>query len=249
MTTAEAVAVLGGGVGAGIVNAAVGSGTLITFPILLAVGYSPVTANVSNTIGLVPGSLSAAIGYREQLRGGRRLIARLALPSLLGAVLGAVLLLALPSSAFDAIVPIFIAIAIVLVVLGPRLTRAALARPRTARHERALLASLFACGVYGGYFGAAQGIIVLALLGAFFAANYSEVNGMKNVLVMLVNLVAGAIFAFSAHVAWGAAALIAVGSIAGAQVGARVAKRLPPAAFRAIVVCVGTIALVRLVTT
>lgn len=247
MSPLEALAIFGGGIAAGTVNAAVGSGTLITFPLLLAFGYAPVTANVSNTLGLVPGSLSAAHGYRHELRGSRRLLVRLVVPGTVGGVVGAVLLLALPASAFDAIVPIFIAIALVLVVIGPRLSRALAARPRhVAHHQLVLPFALFLCGVYGGYFGAAQGILVLAVLGVTLSAGLQEINGMKNVLVMFVNLVAGVVFVVFAEVAWGPVALIAAGSIIGGQVGSSVGRRLPDSALRGVIVVVGVVAIAKL---
>lgn len=247
MSPLEALAIFGGGIAAGTVNAAVGSGTLITFPLLLAFGYAPVTANVSNTLGLVPGSLSAAHGYRHELRGSRRLLVRLVVPGTVGGLVGAVLLLALPASAFDAIVPVFIAIALVLVVIGPRLSRALAARPRHAAHHQLVLPfALFLCGVYGGYFGAAQGILVLAVLGVTLSAGLQEINGMKNVLVMFVNLVAGVVFVVFAEVAWGPVALIAAGSIIGGQVGSSVGRRLPDSALRGVIVVVGVIAIAKL---
>ena len=230
-----------------MVNSAVGSGTLITFPILLAFGYTPVTANVSNTVGLVPGSLTGALAYRSQLREDLPRLFRFAAPSVLGGVAGATLLLTLPPHAFKVVVPFFIGIALVLVVLGPHLTGATLGRPRVWQHTASLLVALFLSGTYGGYFGAAQGIIVLALLGLFLGVEPQEVNGLKNVLVMLVNLVAGVAFVAAAHVAWLPALLIAGGSVIGGSAGAQIAKRLPANLFRFAIVCVAIVAIVRLV--
>jgi uncharacterized membrane protein YfcA len=244
----EGLAIFGGGVAAGTINTVVGSGTLITFPLLLAFGYAPVTANVSNTIGLVPGSLSGAYGYRRELRGKGRLLARLAIASVIGALAGAVLLLALPARAFEVIVPVFIALALVLVVLGPRISRALAARPQHVAHHRfALPLALILCGVYGGYFGAAQGVLLLGVLGLTLSASLQEINGIKNVLAMFVNLVAGIVFALFATVAWWPVALIAAGSVVGGAIGASVGRRLPDAALRAVIVVVGVIAIVRLV--
>ena len=168
MTAPEALAILAAGLAAGTINTVVGSGSLMTFPVLLAFGYPPVTANVSNNIGLVPGSISGSIGYREELRGQRARAIWLGRASLLGGATGAALLLALPPSWFAAIVPAFIAVALVLVVLQPRLS-AALVRRQGEPHEhggRPGLAGVFGAGVYGGYFGAAQGILLLAILGS-----------------------------------------------------------------------------------
>jgi uncharacterized membrane protein YfcA len=247
LTVLEGLAIFGGGVAAGTVNAIVGSGTLITFPLLLAFGYAPVTANVSNTIGLVPGSLSAAYGYRRELQRSRGLLLRLAAASVAGGLVGAALLLALPASAFKTIVPAFIAIALALVVTGPRLTRALASRPRHVAHHRfALPVALFLCGVYGGYFGAAQGILLLAVLGVTLSASLQEINGIKNVLAMFVNLVAGIVFVIFAHVAWWPVVLIAAGATIGGQVGAKVGRRLPDSVLRGAIVVVGVVAIAKL---
>src|SRR6187397_1456402 len=167
MDVGEVIAIGLAGLAAGAINTVVGSGTLITFPVLLAFGYSPVTANVSNTIGLVPGSLSGAVGYRRELQGQRRRMLRLGTASLLGGLTGAILLLVLPASAFKAIVPVFIGIALVLVVVQPRVSRwLASRRDDAPEHAGPLgLAAIYLTGVYGGYFGAAQGIILMAVLG------------------------------------------------------------------------------------
>jgi uncharacterized membrane protein YfcA len=247
----EAVAIVAGGVAAGTVNTIVGSGTLVTFPVLLAFGYAPVTANVSNTVGLVPGSASGAFGYRKELRGQGRRTVSIGAASVAGGVTGAALLLALPPSAFRAIVPAFIVVALVLVVVQPRLARALAARRtggRTPHHHTVLLLlGLFACGVYGGYFGAAQGIIILALLGFLLHESLQHANAIKNVLAGATNLVAGIIFAVAARPDWLAAVVIAVGATIGGVVGARVGRRLPPPVLRGLIVVVGLTAIVKLV--
>ena len=226
----------------------VGSGTLITFPVLLAFGYAPVTANVTNTLGLVPGSAAGAYGYRPELAGQWRRTGRLACASVAGAVCGAILLLELPSSAFKAIVPAFIVIALLLVVFQPRIaTWLAARRPPTPHAGFAVLLGVFATGVYGGYFGAAQGIMLLALLGLGLPESLQRVNAVKNVLAGLVNLVAALLFVVIAHIAWDAAALIALGALCGGVLGARVARRLPPAVLRAVIVVVGVSAIAQLV--
>ncbi len=250
MSLLEALAVLAAGIWAGVVNTVVGSGTLITFPVLLAVGYSPLTANVSNSLGLVPGSLSGAYGYRRELAGQRARIARFAPVSILGALAGAALLLALPASAFETIVPLFIAAALVLVVLQPRIQRWLLLRrqphARSAEHGRTILALNFGTGVYGGYFGAAQGIMLMAIFGIALDDDIQRVNALKNVLAGLVNLTAAIVFLFVAHLAWEAVALLAVGSTLGGQLGARVGRRLHPVALRAVIVVVGLAAIAKL---
>jgi uncharacterized protein len=252
MTLPHALGIFGAGMVAGTINVVVGSGTLFTFPVLLAFGYAPVTANVSNTVGLVPGSVAGAVGYREELRGQRRRAIPLAGASVMGGIVGAILLLSLPPSAFKTIVPAFIAVALVLIVLQPRLSRALTARRGGVRHRdragRIATTATFASGVYGGYFGAAQGILLLAILGlSLETETLQRINALKVVLAGLVNLVAGVVFIFAAHVAWLAALLIAVGSTIGGMLGARYGRRLPPAALRAVIVVVGISAIVRLV--
>jgi uncharacterized membrane protein YfcA len=245
----HAVAIFATGIAAGTINTVVGSGTLITFPVLLAFGYGPVTANVSNTVGLVPGSLSGAVGYRRELAGQGQRALPLALASTAGAVCGAVLLLRLPASAFRAIVPAFIAIALFLVVFGPRLL-GRLDRSRREAHQRAgpaATAAVFGSGIYGGYFGAAQGIMLLGVLGLALDDDLQRINALKVVLAGLVNLVSGLIFVFVAHVAWAPAGLIAGGSLLGGVLGARYGRRLPAPILRAVIVAVGVSAILRLI--
>jgi uncharacterized membrane protein YfcA len=248
MSLGEVVAFAIAGLAAGAINTLVGSGTLITFPVLLAFGYAPVTANVTNTIGLVPGSVSGAIGYRRELAGQRERAIRLGACSLAGGITGAVLLLVLPASAFKAIVPVFIAVALVLTVLQPRLARWLSTREIDLERKGAVLVPLavYVTGVYGGYFGAAQGILLLGILGVALSQDLHRTNALKNVLVGLVNGVAGVYFVFAAHVDWGPAAIIAGTAIVGAQLGARYGRRLPPDALRAVIVVVGVFAIVRL---
>jgi uncharacterized membrane protein YfcA len=247
MSAGEIVAIALAGLAAGTINTVVGSGTLITFPVLLAFGYPPVTANVSNTIGLVPGSASGAFGYRRELVGQGARALRLGTIAVAGGITGAVLLLVLPAAAFKAIVPVFIAAAVVLTLLQPRLA-ALLARHEIDLEHGNLFtpAAVYLTGVYGGYFGAAQGILLLAILGVALTQDLQRTNALKNVLAGLVNGVAGVYFIIAAHVDWGPAAIIAVASISGAQVGARYGRRLPAAALRAVIVCVGVFAIVRL---
>ena len=250
MSIGEVVCIALAGLAAGTINTVVGSGTLITFPVLLAFGYAPVTANVSNTIGLVPGSVSGAVGYRRELQGQRSRVIRLGTMSVLGGATGAVLLLVLPESAFKAIVPVFIAIALVLTVAQPRISRWLSDREIDLDHERGVLTpiAIYVTGVYGGYFGAAQGVLLLGVLGVALAQSLQRTNALKNVLAGLVNGVAGVYFIFAAHVAWAPAGIIAGSSIIGAQLGARYGRRLPPAGLRALIVVVGVVAIVRLLT-
>jgi uncharacterized protein len=244
----QGLAILAAGMAAGTINTVVGSGTLVTFPVLLGFGYAPVVANVSNTIGLVPGSVSGAVGYRRELAGQQRRVRVFGTASFLGGITGAVALLVLPPGAFKAIVPVFIVAALVLILVQPRLGAYIDARrSRHAPHGGPIaLVAVYATGVYGGYFGAAQGILLLAILGLSLAEDLQRINALKNVLAGLVNLVAGVVFVLVADVAWGAALLIAAGSIVGGQLGARYGRRLPPAALRAVIVVVGIVAIVRL---
>jgi uncharacterized membrane protein YfcA len=247
VTPIEIVAIVAAGLAAGTINTIVGSGSLITFPTLLALGYAPVVANVSNTVGLVPGSLSGVIGYRRELVGQRSRAIRLGVASVLGGITGGVLLLALPATSFERVVPFLILIAVVLVALQPRLSRA-MANRRTNGQEQTipLAITVYLTGIYGGYFGAAQGVILIALLGIFIADDIQRLNGVKNVLAFLVNCVAAILFIVVAPIAWPAAVLLAIGSITGGQVGALVGRRLSPLVLRGVIIAVGTIVAIKL---
>ena len=249
MSTWHALAIFAAGIAAGTINTVVGSGTLITFPTLLAFGYAPVTANVSNTIGLVPGSVAGSVGYRGELSGQRERVLRLGAAALTGGTLGSVLLLVLPASAFKAIVPFFIAVALVLIVAQKQINRA-LGNRRRGLGEgvpAGALAGTFCCGVYGGYFGAAQGILMLSVLGLSIDDSLQRLNAVKVVTTGLTNLVAGVVFVLAAHVAWDVAGLIACGSMIGGVLGARYGRRLPPSALKALIIIIGIVAIVRLV--
>jgi len=297
------LAIFAAGIAAGMINVVVGSGTLITFPVLLAFGFPSVLANVSNNIGLVPGSLSGAYGYRAELSGQRDRIIKLGSASLLGGLVGAVLLLTLPKNAFQAIVPVLIVIALIMVVIQPRLARWVAARkirlqvvnsgpdrdssdgsgpagpvsggpaaggpvpggsvsgggvatavapapaPAPAKVDTGgplLWILVFCTGVYGGYFGAAQGVLLIGLLGVALDDGLQRINAVKNILAALVNGVAAILFICVSHVAWIPALLIAIGSIIGGQVGAKVGRKLPPWGLRAIIIVVGIVALAKL---
>ncbi|GAB2443896.1 sulfite exporter TauE/SafE family protein [Streptosporangium sandarakinum] len=255
MTPWEAVAVLAAGIAAGGINAVVGSGSLITFPTMVAVGLPPIVANVSNNIGLVPGSLTGALGYRAELVGQRGRLARLGVASTLGALIGSVLLLFLPAETFDVVVPVLIGLACVLVVVQPRLNRWLAARREHAHpHGGPLLwIGVLAAGAYGGYFGAAQGVLLIGLLGSFLDDGLQRVNAAKNVLSVLVNGTAALLFIgfslFSGRdvVDWRAVALVAVGASIGGFLGAKVGRRLPAPVLRGFIVCIGVVAIVKLV--
>ena len=227
----------------------VGSGSLITFPTLIALGYPPVLANVSNNIGLVPGTLSGVIGYRRELRGQRPRLTRLAPASALGGTTGAVLLLVLPGTVFTRVVVVLIVVALLLVVLQPRLTRRLAQRHGETRTRMGavLVGLVFLTGIYGGYFGAAQGIILFALLAIFVVDDLQRLNACKNALALTVNAVASVVFLVAASVDWKIVGVIAAGSVIGGQVGAGVGRRLDPRMLRGVIVVVGAVAVVRLV--
>ncbi|MGV0793825.1 sulfite exporter TauE/SafE family protein [Mycolicibacterium sp. XJ1819] len=245
------------GVGAGAINALVGSGTLITFPTLVALGYPPVTSTMSNAVGLVAGSLSGTWAYRRELSGQwHRLVWQIP-ASLVGAALGAWLLMHLPEVVFEQVVPVLLVGALALVVVGPRIqafvSRRAEAAGRSADHVStarmaALVAATFAIGVYGGYFTAAQGIMLIAAMGALLPEDIQRMNAAKNLLALVVNVVAAVAyvaFAFD-RISWLAAGLIAVGSLIGGFLGGHYGRRLSPNALRAVIVVVGLIGLYRL---
>ncbi|MGO9875963.1 MAG: sulfite exporter TauE/SafE family protein [Acidimicrobiia bacterium] len=249
MTASHAIIIFVAGIGAGTINAVVGSGSLITFPTLIALGYPPVLANVSNDIGLVPGALSAVYGYRRELSGQRERLVRLVPASIAGGFVGAVLLLVLPSDVFQRIVIALIVIALALVIVQPRLAAYLQARSGVRRAEvrPALWILVAATGIYGGYFGAAQGIILIAILGLLLRDELQRLNATKNVLAGSVNLVASVVFVFATSIDWKVVGLIAAGSILGGQLGATFGRRLDQRALRFVIVVVGTVALVRLV--
>jgi uncharacterized protein len=240
----QAIAVTAAGFAAGGVNAIVGSGSLITFPVLLAVGYPSVVANVSNTVGLVPGGISGVIGYRRELKGQGRRAMTLACGTSVGALIGGILLLSLPTSVFDAVVPVLILLAVVLMAIKRTPSSHA-----DADHTAAGTAAAFGSGIYGGYFGAAQGIILMSLLRFCFPDDLQRLNALKNVLAGVANGVAAILFIAVADVAWEAAALIAVGSVVGAQVGARYGRHIPSEVLRWIVVIGGAVVAVILLVT
>jgi uncharacterized membrane protein YfcA len=247
------------GVGAGAINAVVGSGTLITFPTLVALGYPPVTSTMSNAVGLVAGSASGTWGYRRELRGQWHRLRWQIPASFMGAGVGAWLLLHLPEKVFTEVVPVLLIVALILVVVGPRIQtwarKRAEATGRSAEHVSprqmaALVIATFAIGVYGGYFTAAQGIMLIAAMGAMLPEDMQRMNAAKNLLSLVVNIVAAVAYTVVAfdRISWLAAGLIAVGSLIGGFLGAHYGRRLSPNALRAVIVVIGLIGLYRLVT-
>jgi uncharacterized membrane protein YfcA len=253
VTLLDAVLIVAAGLAAGTINTIVGSGSLITIPALLALGYPPLIANVSNNVGLVPGSISGAWGYRRELAETGPALRRLLPWCVAGASLGAALLLILPPSVFGSVVVVLIALVVLLVIVQPRL--AARLRKRTPlqshspgssspKHGVALALGLFGASVYGGYFGAAQGVIYLALLSLLLVEDMQVANAIKNVLAVVVNGVAAVVFIAVAHPDWAVVGLIALGATVGGQLGARVGRRLPPTVLRGVIVVVGVLAIV-----
>ena len=247
------------GVGAGAINAVVGSGTLITFPTLVALGYPPVTSTMSNAVGLVAGSVSGTWGYRRELRGQWDRLRWQIPASFVGSVMGAWLLLHLPEKVFTEVVPVLLVGALILVVVGPRIQdwarRRAEAAGQSAEHVSprrmaALVLATFAVGVYGGYFTAAQGILLMGAMGALLPEDMQRMNAAKNLLALVVNVVAAVAYTLVAfdRISWLAAGLIALGSLVGGFLGAHYGRRLSPNALRAFVVVVGLIGLYRLLT-
>ena len=259
MGVAEMLAVLLAGAGAGAINAVVGSGTLITFPILLSLGFPPVIATMSNAIGLVPGSVSGTWGYRRELTGQRRRVLRLVPASLLGAITGAWLLLHLPAETFEAVVPVLLVLALMLVVTQTRIQRAlARSRERDVRgepksgwrsgREVATFFATYLIGCYGGYFAAAQGVLLVGALGALIPETLQRLNALKNLLALVVNTVAASTYAIVAYdrISWTAAGLIAAGSLVGGFVGAGVGRRLPTTVLRGAIVVLGIVGIWRI---
>lgn len=254
MSWLEIGAVVVAAVWAGGINTLVGSGTLVTFPTLLVLGVPPLTANISNSIGLVAGGISGTIGYLPEMKGLGRKVLQLVPMSIIGAIIGALLLLVLPAAAFAAIVPALIALGILLVVLGPRLSAWSKRRHREgaeipAWRVVALMAGVLLAGVYGGYFGAAQGVILIGLLSALSTERLQALNGLKNVLATIANAVSSLVFIIVEPdlVDWRIAGLVAIGAIIGGGLGARFGRRLHPNALRAVIVVVGVVGLVKFV--
>jgi uncharacterized membrane protein YfcA len=253
----EAIVIFLAGIWAGGINVIVGSGTLVTFPTLLLFGYAPLTANVSNNIGMVAGGISGVHGYRHELAPNRKLLIRLAPASILGALTGALLLLVLPAESFKAIVPVLIAIGLVMVVVGPAVQRRAARRNaelgrdtdgRSRASQALFVLGIFVLGMYGGYFGAAQGILLIGWMSMVLSAGIQRITAIKNVLTVLVNAMAAGTFMIVAwdRIDWKVVALISSGAFIGGYLGAKVGRRLPPRVLRAIILLIGTVALVKI---
>jgi uncharacterized membrane protein YfcA len=237
------------GIGAGTINTVVGSGSLITFPVLLAFGYPPLTANMTNNLGILPGAISGAFAYRAELKTQWARVVRLSFLSLLGGTGGAFLLLVLPAAAFKEIVPVLIALALVLVIIQPWLRKKAAERESKPRANIIMRDSaIFFTGLYGGYFGAAQGILLMSILGAVIDETIQKLNSIKIMLALSANTAAAIVFIIRGGIYWPAAGVIAVGALIGGQLGANIGRRLPAPVYRTVIVLVGLVAIVKLLT-
>ena len=242
--TPETIGLLAGaGLLAGTVNAVAGGGSLISFPALLAAGYPAVTANVTNTVALFPGYAGSVAGGRLELDGQSQRMRTLGAVSIVGGIGGAVLLLTTPSEVFRAVVPFLILLACALLVAQPRL--AAMVQKRTGSRKGVwsptlLLAALLAA-VYGAYFGAGLGVMLLGVLGVFLVEPLRRINALKNVLSLVINAVALVAFGLFGPVAWEAVLVIALASLAGGYLGARVARLVPAVLLRVAVVLYGIV--------
>ncbi|HEY7926643.1 MAG: sulfite exporter TauE/SafE family protein [Candidatus Dormibacteria bacterium] len=240
------VAVAVAGLLAGMINAAIGSGSLLTFPMLLAAGYSPLVANVSSTVGLIFGSFSGSFGYRRELAGQGHRVLQLGGFALVGGLTGAFLLLLLPASIFRGVVPVLVLFAVALVIAQPWLAAALEHRRGGRAGTLALRAGVFATGVYGGYFGAAQGVLLIGILGVLIADRLQRLNGLKTMLATIINGTASVVFVILAPVAWQAVLVLGATSLVGGQLGAHVGRRLPPRLLRGLIVVGGTAVVVKL---
>jgi len=253
----EAAVIFVAGICAGGMNVIVASGSLVTFPILLLFGYPPLTANVTNNLGMVAGGVSGIYGYRRELKPNRAILLRLAPASVIGSLVGAMLLLALPAEAFQTIVPALIAIGLVMVVIGPAVQRRAARRTRalgrdagtpSAASRIVLPIGMALLGIYGGYFGAAQGILFIGLMGMFLNEGIQRLTAIKNVVATLVNAVAAVAFLIFAweHIDWPVVALISSGTFIGGYLGAHFGRRLSPVVLRALIIVIGLLALIKI---
>jgi uncharacterized membrane protein YfcA len=241
----EALYLLAAAIGAGAINAVAGGGSLISFPALIAAGYPAKTANMTNTVALWPGTVGGSLGYREELRGQRWRVVQLSVPTVAGAIAGAAVLLATPQGAFDVVVPFLIIFACVLMAGQDRIGvytehhRAAFAE--SGRVPLPVHGAMFLLGVYGAYFGAAFGIMTLAVFTILLADNIQRLNALKGVAALIVNGVAVVIFAISGIVEWAPAALMAAGAFGGGYMGVGAARRLGKTWLRVAVIAYGLV--------
>ena len=232
---------------AAAINGVVGSGTLISYPVLLSLGLSPVTANGTNSVGLSPGGVASAWAYRGELKDRWRILAVPTVLAMAGGLIGALLVVSLPAKVFTAIVPWLIIMAVVLVAVQPLMMKALRRRKNhVVRPGRDLPAWTFFLGIYAGYFGAAQGVMYYGVLGLRYDEDLQHVNAAKNLMGSLANLMGALVFAFSGLVSWELAAALWLGSILGGYYGGRFAKRIPAPYLRALIMAVGLLAVLLL---
>jgi len=236
------------GLVAGVINSVVGSGSLVCFPALLAIGFPPVVANVTNNFGLLPASIAGALSYLTFFRGEWKTVGLFAAISAAGGLAGALLLLRMPADAFRVVVPFLIMLALALVIFGPAVKAWVLRRSAqadAARSERSplLLGAIGAAGIYGGYFGAAQGVILLSTFSLGLNGGLQRANAYKNAMTSAGNIAAAVVFLAIGHIAWGAAAILAITSFIGGFIGGRWGQKLPESVYRVLIVVVGLCAL------
>jgi len=254
MTPGDALLIAVAGLGAGLVNGMAGGGSLVSYPALLASGHSALVANVTNTVGILPGYIGGAIGFRNELAGQRARLRQFAPAALIGGLVGAALLLTTPDEVFDWIAPVLIIGACLLFAAQPLLSKRLVRRraatvaagPGDGTVSPLVLGAVFLASVYGGYFGAGLGVIYLAVLGAVLPDPLPRVNSLRGILSLIVNVLAVALFGIAADVDWKAAGILAATSLVGGYFGARTALRLPVPVLRGVVLLFGAIAVWRL---
>jgi uncharacterized membrane protein YfcA len=242
VTIWQAIVIFAAGFGAGMINSVAGGGTLISFPALVWIGRDPIVANATNTLSLWPGSLAGMFGFRRELAGSRKWILALIAPSIAGGVLGAMLLLHTPSAMFAAIVPYLILIATLLLAVQEPVSRRLITQSGGEQSRRWWAVAIlfqFLVAVYGGYFGAGIGILMLAALGLMGLTDIHKMNGLKNLFAVCINGVAAIYFVTSAAVNWTDGALVAAGAIAGGFGGASLARKLGRKAVRRAIIMIG----------
>ncbi|MEA2347362.1 MAG: uncharacterized protein QOG62_1149 [Thermoleophilaceae bacterium] len=237
MTLVQALAVAAAGLIAGASNSIAGGGSLITFPTLVALGVPPLAANVTNTLGLIPGAVGGAVAYAGHLEGQRARVVRLLVPTLLGAVAGTALLLTTPEDTFEVLVPPLVAGACLLLLFQKRLSQAL---PHAGdEHSASLYVGVAFCGAYAAYFGSAVSILLLAVLVLFVPDDIQRLNGVKLVLAGCANLLAAIVYVFLAPIVWSFAAVLLVSSLIGGRIGGHLAQRVPGDALRIGIGCAG----------
>ncbi len=248
LSSTHVILLLLGGLGAGVVNGVAGGGSLISFPLLLALGYPALTANITNTVGIWPGYVGGAAGFRNEISSQRDRLVPLGAVAALGGIAGALLLLTTSSETFRNLVPWLVLGASILFAIQPLLKRALGGTAHSPPRTRPILLAggTFAASVYGGYFGAGLGVMLLAILGLALPDSIVRTSGLRTALSILVNGVAAVVFLIHGGLAWEAVGLLAAGSLLGGWVGAQVALSIPAWALRAVVVVIGLVTVVKL---